>query len=320
MRLFTKRTSIGLGVMFRKGGATSGLYTEYSAVSINNEEDSSGTWTSIGLGAPNTFESQDTVANSKWAFLAESNSNPSANARFEYDFTSLDGYAYYVDFDARHVGSGGDWSVLLLTNAGATTLGSQAFTSVDTSWNNYTLRGRSDGTSLLIRGSETSATNDGGLYFDNVAINYDPYNYYDGVTETLDAAYYNTNGATTVRKRAVGAEYHIDITLTSTGFAGVENVDWTNLVIRAGQTANFRVGVRDGEWVVDCEITPTGFAGVEDVDWEFLRASAHPSSVRTEFRDGVRNGGYVIDQALTATGFDGNEDTDWINLSNYRPI
>jgi len=112
--------------------------------------------------------------------------------------------------------------------------------------------------------------------------------------------------------------YQIDITLTPTGFSGVENTDWTWIIKHNGQDPVFRSGVRGGVFVVDGEITATGFAGSIDVDWE-NHLTAPGGGVLTTFRDGVRDGAYVIDKILTGTGFAGTEDVDWENCRKYKP-
>ena len=122
-----------------------------------------------------------------------------------------------------------------------------------------------------------------------------------------------------VRKRITASVYYVDITLTSTGFDGDENIDWTWLLKYTGQTAEYRSGVRGGNFVVDSEISSSGFAGSEDTDWEEL-TSASGGGVQTTYRDGIRNRTYVIDKTLTATGFAGLENTDWENVRKYKPI
>lgn len=155
----------------------------------------------------------------------------------------------------------------------------------------------------------------------DVVILYSQYTIYAGFTSAIPPTpVYNQLASTYIRKRIVGLEYHIDITLTGVGFSGVENTDWTNLYSAVGQDTSFRNGSRDTTFVVDCEITATGFAGVENTDWEELFNSKHPTSVQTTFRDGVRGGAYVIDQALTVTGFSGIENIDWVNLNEYKVI
>jgi len=143
--------------------------------------------------------------------------------------------------------------------------------------------------------------------------------YLDGEVPEIITTVTYTQGSRSIRKRVVGGEYHIDITLTSTGFSGVEGVDWKQIDPDIeGQTDGYRNGSRDGYFYMDCEITPTGFSGVEDVDWEWVSRSKHPTSTQTTFRDGLRSGSYVIDQELTSTGFSGTRGIDWINLKTYN--
>lgn len=154
----------------------------------------------------------------------------------------------------------------------------------------------------------------------SIAVLYPQYIEYPNTTSLVSATVNYQKNTKFVRKRIVGLEYHVDITLSSTGFAGTENIDWTNLFIHVGQDAVFRSGSRGGFFVVDAEISVTGFAGVEDTDWENLFKTKHPTSSETKFRDGVRSGAYVVDQELTATGFSGTEGIDWINLLENKPL
>lgn len=128
-----------------------------------------------------------------------------------------------------------------------------------------------------------------------------------------------SDGTYEVRKRIVGYAYYIDVGITPTGFDGVEDTDWTWVKKYNGQTADFRSGVRDGDFVVDCELTATGFAGVEGTDWENLM-TAPGGGALTTYRDGVRDSAYVIDKELTATGFVGTEGTDWENIATNKPL
>lgn len=136
------------------------------------------------------------------------------------------------------------------------------------------------------------------------------------VTTPAETIY--TDGTTSVRKKISGNTYQIDVTLTPTGFDGIQNTDWTWISKFNGTTAVFRSGVRAGDFVVDGTLNGTGFAGVEDTDWENHQTSPG-AGVLTTYRDGVRDGAYVIDKVLTATGFAGSEDTDWENLRTYKP-
>jgi len=147
--------------------------------------------------------------------------------------------------------------------------------------------------------------------------------YANSLTSTPASTTY-TDGTTDVRKRDIAAnepydKYVIDITLTPTGFAGVENTDWENLLRHGGladETFDFRSGVRGGFFVVDGTLDGTGFAGVEDTNWTNL-AMAQGAGAQTTFRDGVRDAAYVIDKTLNATGFAGDINVDWENIETH---
>jgi len=143
---------------------------------------------------------------------------------------------------------------------------------------------------------------------------------YSDATVVLSATVTYQDGSVYVRKLIRDSKYCVDITLTSTGFAGTEGVDWVNILEYTGTLAVYRSGSRDGYFTVDATLTATGFAGVEDTDWEWLNRRKDPSSSETTFRDGARGGAYVIDQTLTATGFAGIENTDWVNLIEFKAI
>jgi len=139
--------------------------------------------------------------------------------------------------------------------------------------------------------------------------------YDNEIKDVVDNTLFYDN-TTRVRKTSSNNSYVIDITITSTGFDGVEDTDWTNIIELDGSTNIFRNGVRNNEFIVDGTITPTGFSGSENIDWENL-FTIDGSGAFTLFRDGVRNLNYVIDKTLSVTGFDGTEDVDWQNLLSY---
>jgi hypothetical protein len=91
----------------------------------------------------------------------------------------------------------------------------------------------------------------------------DQYDIYDGNYEEINDL------IDTMRIGNIGDNYVVDIELTPTGFAGIEDTDWVRLVShdKGVGNAEFRHGVRNDDWVVDNTLTPTGFAGIEDTDW-----------------------------------------------------
>jgi hypothetical protein len=148
---------------------------------------------------------------------------------------------------------------------------------------------------------------------------YGQYIEYPNVLITTPSSTTYIAGPQRVRKRVVDNVYYVDVTLSSLGFSGEEDQDWTWVLKYNGQGSRFRSGVRDGNFVVDCTITSTGFSGAEDQDWENL-TTASGGGALTLFRDGVRNNAYVIDKALTSTGFSGTEDVDWENIRKHKPV
>lgn len=131
------------------------------------------------------------------------------------------------------------------------------------------------------------------------------------------------DGTTQVRKRMVVGVPNIlytDITITLTGFAGVEDIDWKpldpvrGLPNQGSLLADFRCGVRGGCFRIDFPLTLTKWAGAEGVDWENPETNCGPS-VHPIYRDGVRDAAYVLDQALIANpASPGVMDVDWKNL------
>ena len=86
----------------------------------------------------------------------------------------------------------------------------------------------------------------------------------EGTTRTY------TDGSVTFRNHVRSGVYHIDQTLTATGFSGSEDTDWESLHSLTAPTglAIFRHGVRSGGFVIDQTLTGTGFSGSENTDWE----------------------------------------------------
>lgn len=107
---------------------------------------------------------------------------------------------------------------------------------------------------------------------------------------TLSGTDSYTDGTTTVRKVVRNNEFCVDITLTATGFSGTEGEDWENLFIHTGQTATYRYGFLNDEYVVQ------GWTGSA---WETLASASIPSGDNV-FRDGVRNAAYVIDEQVSS--------------------
>lgn len=141
------------------------------------EADAIAGWSFSGLtgtGA-NVFESQSsTVDTGSYAFHGNANDTPTSNARF---YLPLDGGTvilssgtlYKVTFAARHIGSGGDWTVSLGSNSLGGDIVFCTLTSTDTTWQDYTgYFIQTIYTDFVVR--ELNAGNDGGVYFDNLSI------------------------------------------------------------------------------------------------------------------------------------------------------
>lgn len=156
------------------------LNTASDAVSDSggNEANAITGWSQIGLtgtGA-NVFESQSIIkSQGSYAFHADANDTPTNTARFYKDiqaaFSLVNGTRYELTFDIRHIGTGGDWiGVLGATNGAVTTL-LNTVTNTDTIFESITYRfTHVTGSSRWLIFRESGATNDGGVYIDNVSV------------------------------------------------------------------------------------------------------------------------------------------------------
>jgi uncharacterized repeat protein (TIGR02059 family) len=158
------------------GAGSSNLLTTANAASdpSNNEEDSTNGFTQYGLDAgSNVFESQSSVVHTgSYAIHAHSNDTPTSLARIYMDlnaFLTTD-KDYYISFYCRHVGTGGNWrSNLAVSPQGIDT----QIGYLSTANNTYTLFSYSFKHSANTRYwnfREFSATDDGGVYVDNMGI------------------------------------------------------------------------------------------------------------------------------------------------------
>ena len=83
-------------------------------------------------------------------------------------------------------------------------------------------------------------------------------------------------GASQFRYEVDDVYLYLRQTMTGTGFAGTEGVDWATIeqytdrghIHTALAIGIWRLGVRDTYWVMDGAITSTAFDGVEGSDWE----------------------------------------------------
>lgn len=129
-----------------------------------------------GTGA-NVFQSQSSVRNAgTYAFEADANDTPTAHARFYIDlsaspFSLLDGDEVKIEFDIRHVGTGDGWAAVLSsvdygTSPQIDTVGSGETTFKHVSYEfTYAV---SSHRYFIVR--EQNASNNGGVYFDNLSI------------------------------------------------------------------------------------------------------------------------------------------------------
>lgn len=131
-----------------------------------------------GFGA-NVFESQSSVVNTgSYAFRAESNDTPTNTAKFYFElnnapFSLVNGTEYEIKFNARHVGTGGNWRILLnnAASVGSPTQTVVLLNNTDITWTEYTATFTHDivNTAFFVAG-ESGASNDGGVYFDNFSL------------------------------------------------------------------------------------------------------------------------------------------------------
>lgn len=179
--LVTGAYSMDLDVVAQYSGYGPELYTTANAVSdpAGAEADAITGWNPIGLNGTgsNVFESQSSEVNTgSYAFHANSNDTPTALAR-AYITAPLTNPPLYlvngdevkISFSARHVGTGGDWRIGL----GAASTGADhaiaELTSSDITWQDYELEFTYDSTYTYFAMCENSATNDGGVYLDNLS-------------------------------------------------------------------------------------------------------------------------------------------------------
>lgn len=146
------------------------LHTDANAASdpYGNEADAITGWTDevSGPGA-NVFESQGVEVNEgSYAFHADCNDTPTPSSRFRKTFVTEPGESYYITFDWRHVGSGGDWEYHPDYQVGETV----TITNAETAWTSVQSTVVASGATMVIQFREASGTNDGGVYVDNFSM------------------------------------------------------------------------------------------------------------------------------------------------------
>jgi len=165
------------------------------AVSVTNEADATTNWLSSNLevGA-NVYESQSSiVSDGSYAFKLDANDTPSSGARIYFNLISrLDlvvGETYTVEFDMRHLGTGGDWQAGIVPTTGDNpTTYSVIIDNTDTTWQTYSFTFELSASTDFFVLRENSATNDGGAYFDKFIVK-------DSSGTVMDKTPYSNDGA-----------------------------------------------------------------------------------------------------------------------------
>ncbi len=192
-----------IGDKYAGNAVGSELHTNANAASDpnGNEADATTGFANTGLAGigANIFESQSSiVSEGSYAIKADANDTPIGAARFYVDldsapFSLIVGRKYRVSFRSRHVGVGGDWTSTL---SDATSLGTnltiiRAVTNGDTTWSEYSQEFTHSVNTRYCGYREANASNDGGVYFDNLSIKEirtEPVN--TAVTVKKDGSYY----------------------------------------------------------------------------------------------------------------------------------
>ena len=150
------------------------LNTNANATSPTNEANATTGWSSVNI---NVIQSQSSVYSvGSYALELNENAGPTNGARAYMDleaspFSLVDGRTYTLSVLARHVGSGGQWTI----NAGSSTSNTSGgviatITNSTTSFTEYTSTWVHDGDHRYINIQENSSDNDGGLYIDKLSI------------------------------------------------------------------------------------------------------------------------------------------------------
>jgi hypothetical protein len=156
------------------------LFTLSNAAADPNgtEADATTGFTSFGLDGTgaNVFESQSSVKNTgSYAIHCDSTDTPTSNARFYLDleaapFNFTNGDEGKITFSARHVGSGGDWTIILSDTGIGESYVIVELTSSDGTFTNYEYTWTHTANHKYFSCRESSGTNDGGIYLDNLSV------------------------------------------------------------------------------------------------------------------------------------------------------
>lgn len=166
--LATGAYAMGLDAVALEEGYGPELHISANAASDpnGNEADATTDWAQTGLDAgSNVFESQSSVKSTgSYALHGHSNDTPTAGSKFEISISVDAGDTYLATFNGRHVGSGGDWGLLVDSNL------TVLLTSSDTSFAAYEQEFVASASTIKIQAKEVNASNDGGAYLDNVSL------------------------------------------------------------------------------------------------------------------------------------------------------
>ena len=144
----------------------------------DNEADATTGWTGKYM-TNGVFESQSSIKNvGSYAFHANCESTPTSGCGIYIDFLVSpyefeNGDSIKIEFDARHIGSGGEWDFRLSPGSNLGAVGSisiQEFDNADTSFDHVSHSFKYNSNTRFFGAREWSRDNDGGVYLDNVSI------------------------------------------------------------------------------------------------------------------------------------------------------
>jgi hypothetical protein len=147
------------------------LYTEANAIS---QDDANATTGITASGAVMTVVTDPSSGGGTYALEVESNTTPTSAARAYIDLGSFfsGGEFLTIKIDAKHVGTGGDWRIVVAdTDAGDsvfTQIGS--LSNADTDYDEYTLSFTYSANTRYLVFMENNGANDGGVILDNLRI------------------------------------------------------------------------------------------------------------------------------------------------------
>lgn len=132
------------------------------AQKITGESNLTTGWTAANNAVLTTEETN--VSEGFAALEIESNTTPTANADADTDITVENGEVYRLSVDHRHIGVGDDW-ILEVEGATADTLDN-----TETTYATKVYYFTAGDTTCTIRYKENNASNDGGIYADNISL------------------------------------------------------------------------------------------------------------------------------------------------------